>query len=125
MGVTQHHMGSDTSTAISNLLLVTGNFGRPGTGAYPLRGHNNVQGCSDFGTINSFYPGYQPVQDEQVRDRFAKSWGRELPLEPGLDNHEMVDAAHEGSSPWTEARSTKSRIRLSVHSLPVAWQCSS
>ncbi len=61
MGVTQHSMGSDTSTAISNLLLVTGNYGRPGTGAYPLRGHNNVQGCSDFGTINSFYPGYQPV----------------------------------------------------------------
>src|SRR6266481_1199393 len=41
MGVTQHTMGSDTSTAISNLLLVTGNYMRPGTGAYPLRGHNN------------------------------------------------------------------------------------
>src|SRR5699024_6169286 len=51
MGVTQHHLGSDTSTAISNLLLVTGNYMRPGTGAYPLRGHNNVQGCSDFGSM--------------------------------------------------------------------------
>src|SRR6266853_2438706 len=40
MGVTQHSMGSDTSTAISNLLLVTGNYMRTGTGAYPLRGHN-------------------------------------------------------------------------------------
>lgn len=97
MGVTQHHMGSDTSTAISNLLLVTGNYGRPGTGAYPLRGHNNVQGCSDFGTINSFYPGYQPVQDEEIRDKFAQAWGRELPLEPGLDNHGMIDAIHAGS----------------------------
>ena len=36
MGVTQHSNGSDTSTAISNLLLVTGNYMRPGTGAYPL-----------------------------------------------------------------------------------------
>src|SRR6266404_4332010 len=45
MGVTQHSMGSDTSTAISNLLLVTGNYMRTGTGAYPLRGHNNVQGA--------------------------------------------------------------------------------
>ncbi|MEH7544966.1 molybdopterin-dependent oxidoreductase, partial [Neobacillus vireti] len=45
MGVTQHLGGSDTSTAISNLLLVTGNFARPGAGAYPLRGHNNVQGA--------------------------------------------------------------------------------
>ena len=97
MGVTQHHMGSDTSTAVSNLLLVTGNYGRPGTGAYPLRGHNNVQGCSDFGTINSFYPGYQPVGDEDVRAKFAKAWGRELPLEPGLDNHGMIDAVHDGS----------------------------
>src|SRR6266566_7656066 len=47
MGVTQHSMGSDTSTAISNLLLVTRNYMRTGTGAYPLRGHNNVQGASD------------------------------------------------------------------------------
>jgi formate dehydrogenase major subunit len=30
MGVTQHTNGSDTSTAISNLLLVTGNYMRPG-----------------------------------------------------------------------------------------------
>lgn len=51
MGVTQHRIGSDTSTAISNLLLVTGNYMRPGTGAYPLRGHNNVQGCSDMGSM--------------------------------------------------------------------------
>ena len=51
MGVTQHTMGSDTSTAISNLLLVTGNYMRTGTGAYPLRGHNNVQGASDHGAM--------------------------------------------------------------------------
>jgi formate dehydrogenase major subunit len=51
MGVTQHSNGSDTSTAISNLLLITGNYMRPGTGAYPLRGHNNVQGASDHGAM--------------------------------------------------------------------------
>ena len=97
MGVTQHHMGSDTSTAISNLLLVTGNYGRPGTGAYPLRGHNNVQGCSDFGSINSFYPGYQDVDDEDVARKFADAWGRDdLAREKGLDNHGMVEAIHAG-----------------------------
>ena len=63
MGVTQHVMGSDTSTAISNLLLVTGNYMRPGTGAYPLRGHNNVQGASDHGAMPNFFPGYQKVDD--------------------------------------------------------------
>lgn len=97
MGVTQHHMGSDTSTAISNLLLVTGNYRRPGTGAYPLRGHNNVQGCSDFGTINSFYPGYQDVDDPEVAEKFAAAWGRDdLKREKGLDNHGMIEAIHAG-----------------------------
>ena len=51
MGVTQHGGGSDTSTAISNLLLMTGNYMKNGAGAYPLRGHNNVQGSSDFGSM--------------------------------------------------------------------------
>ena len=62
MGVTQHSMGSDTSTAISNLLLVTGNYMRTGTGAYPLRGHNNVQGASDHGAMPNNLPGYQSVR---------------------------------------------------------------
>ncbi len=97
MGVTQHSMGSDTSTAISNLLLVTGNYGRPGTGGYPLRGHNNVQGCSDFGVVNNFYPGYQSVSDPEVRAKFEQAYGRELSDQAGLDNHGMVDAAHEGT----------------------------
>ena len=30
MGVTQHSMGSDTSTATSNLLLITGNYAEDG-----------------------------------------------------------------------------------------------
>ena len=64
MGITQHIGGTDTSTAISNLLLVTGNYGRPGTGAYPLRGHNNVQGACDFGTMPSWFPGYEAVEDQ-------------------------------------------------------------
>src|SRR5881227_2569662 len=74
MGVTQHSMGSDTSTAISNLLLVTGNYMRTGTGAYPLRGHNNVQGASDHGAMPNFLPGYQPVNDPETRARFESGW---------------------------------------------------
>src|SRR5437763_4890498 len=96
MGVTQHSMGSDTSTAISNLLLVTGNYMRTGTGAYPLRGHNNVQGASDHGAMPNFLPGYQPVNDPEVRARFEAAWKVKLPTAKGLDNHEMVDAIHQG-----------------------------
>jgi len=96
MGVTQHSMGSDTSTAISNLLLVTGNYMRTGTGAYPLRGHNNVQGASDHGAMPNFLPGYQSVDDSEVRGRFEAAWGVKLPSVRGLDNHQMIDAIHEG-----------------------------
>ena len=79
MGVTQHSMGSDTSTAISNLLLVTGNYMRPGTGAYPLRGHNNVQGASDNGSMPDNLPGYQPVADPVIRARFEDYWKVTIP----------------------------------------------
>ncbi len=96
MGVTQHSNGSDSSTAISNLLLVSGNYMRPGTGAYPLRGHNNVQGASDLGSMPNLLPGYQPVEDPAVRARFEQAWGVSLPAARGLDNHEMVDAIHQG-----------------------------
>ena len=96
MGVTQHTQGSDTSTAISNLLLITGNYMRPGTGAYPLRGHNNVQGASDYGSMPNNLPGYQSVDDKEVRARFEAAWQTTLPSTKGLDNHEMVDAIQEG-----------------------------
>ena len=96
MGVTQHSMGSDTSTTISNLLLVTGNYMRPGTGAYPLRGHNNVQGASDHGAMPNFLPGYQSVDDPDARERFERGWKVKLPSTKGLDNHQMIDAIQEG-----------------------------
>lgn len=95
MGVTQHSMGSDTSTAISNLLLITGNYMRPGAGAYPLRGHNNVQGASDHGAMPNFLTGYQHVDDPEARTRFEAAWKTPLPKTKGLDNHEMIKAAHD------------------------------
>ncbi len=79
MGVTQHCGGSDTSTSISNLLLLTGNYMRPGAGAYPLRGHNNVQGASDFGSMPNSYPGYQKVEDDAIRAKIRSRLGRQTP----------------------------------------------
>jgi formate dehydrogenase major subunit len=96
MGVTQHCGGSDTSTAISNLLLLSGNYMREGAGAYPLRGHNNVQGASDFGSMPNLFPGYQLVDDEAVRSKFEAAWGVSLPITKGLDNRQMIGAIHEG-----------------------------
>ena len=96
MGVTQHCGGSDTSTAISNLMLVTGNYMRPGTGCYPLRGHNNVQGASDFGAMPAYFPGYEKVTDKEAFDRYEQGWGVKLPTSKGLDNHEMVESILDG-----------------------------
>ena len=97
MGVTQHCGGSDTATALSNLLLLTGNYMRPGAGAYPLRGHNNVQGASDFGSMPNVYPGYQKVDDEAIRAKFEAGWGVTLPTKDGKDNHQMIDAILDGT----------------------------
>ncbi len=96
MGITQHTSASDGSTAISNLLLTTGNYMRPGCGAYPLRGHNNVQGASDIGAMPNNYPGYQSVTDAAIREKFEAKWGVTLPPQRGMDNHQMVEAVYEG-----------------------------
>jgi len=98
MGITQHSHGADASTALSNLLLVTGNYGRPGTGGYPMRGHNNVQGASDFGCLSNVYPGYESVTDDAVREKWARAWQvapEALSDEEGLDNFLMIEHAHD------------------------------
>ncbi|HMF64447.1 MAG TPA: formate dehydrogenase subunit alpha, partial [Edaphobacter sp.] len=97
MGITQHTGGSDAATALSNLLLLTGNYMRPNAGAYPLRGHNNVQGASDFGSMPNVYSGYQKVDDDEVRTKFEAAWGVTLPTSAGKDNHDMIDAILEGT----------------------------
>ena len=96
MGVTQHAMGSDTATALCNLLVLTGNVERFGTGAYPMRGHNNVQGASDFGCMPDRLPGYDFITDDAVRAAYEKAWNVELTTRGGLNNHEMVKTMHDG-----------------------------
>ncbi|MEM1504928.1 formate dehydrogenase subunit alpha [Domibacillus sp. 8LH] len=96
MGVTQNVAGSYTSAAIANLLLVTGNMARPGAGAYPLRGHNNVQGAADMGTMPNIFPGYQSVTNDEIRAKFEQAYGVAISPKPGLDNIEMLAAIDKG-----------------------------
>jgi len=49
MGVVQHVDGTTNVQQIANLLLLRGNFGKPGAGICPLRGHSNVQGDRTVG----------------------------------------------------------------------------
>ena len=49
MGLTQHRCGTQNVQQVANLLLMRGNFGRPGAGICPVRGHSNVQGDRTMG----------------------------------------------------------------------------
>jgi formate dehydrogenase alpha subunit len=97
MGITQHTTGVDNVLTVANLAMLTGNVGKPGAGVNPLRGQNNVQGACDVGGLPNVYPGYQPVTNQSVRERFAEAWGRAPELKVGLTVTEMMTAAHHGS----------------------------
>ncbi len=97
MGITQHSTGTDNVQAISNLALICGQMGRPGTGVMPLRGQNNVQGACDMGALAEFYPGYKRASDPATLEFFRAAWKAEdLPPGPGLTATEMIEAAGSG-----------------------------
>lgn len=97
MGISQSTHGTDNTLAITNLALMCGHVGKPGTGLNPLRGQNNVQGCSDSGGLPNVFTAYQPVTDEAIRQKFEREWGGvTLNPKPGLTVTEMVDGALEG-----------------------------
>ncbi len=83
-GVTQHVTGADNVTALADLALLTGHFGKPGAGVNPLRGQISGEGTGDMGCLNVFYPGFKRVGQESA-EFFQDAWGVEnLPTEPGF-----------------------------------------
>jgi formate dehydrogenase alpha subunit len=98
MGITQSSHGVDNVQALANLALLTGNFGRPGTGVNPLRGQNNVQGACDVGGLPNVLTGYQSVADDAIRARFEAAWqmSSRLPAKPGLTVTELMNGALDG-----------------------------
>jgi len=97
MGISQSVHGTDNTLSIANLALLCGHLGRPGTGVNPLRGQNNVQGCSDSGGLPAVYPGYQNVNVKEVKAKFEAKWNTSLNDVPGLTTLEMSDAAGKGT----------------------------
>ncbi|HOI57338.1 MULTISPECIES: formate dehydrogenase subunit alpha [unclassified Methanoculleus] len=77
MGITQHTVGVDNVKSTANLMMLTGNLGKPGSGVNPLRGQNNVQGACDMGALPNVYSGYQKVTDEATRKKMMEMWGVE------------------------------------------------
>lgn len=58
MGGTQHTNGNNNTRAYCTLQLALGNIGTQGGGANIFRGHDNVQGATDFCILSHSLPGY-------------------------------------------------------------------
>lgn len=97
MGISQSTHGTDNTLALVNLALLCGHVGKPGTGLNPLRGQNNVQGCSDSGGLPNVFTAYQRVDDAEIRSRFEEFWGAGLNPNPGLSATEMIAGASLGT----------------------------
>src|SRR5947209_10380901 len=58
MGVNQGHEATRTAQAIINLALMTGNLGKPGTGANSITGQCNAMGSRLFSNTTNLLGGH-------------------------------------------------------------------
>lgn len=96
LGITEHACGVDNIWSLSNLVLLTGHLGYESTGLNALRGQNNVQGLNDSGANPMYLPGYQAVEDPEIRRKFSEAWGAEVPETPGYRLDQMMSGLHDG-----------------------------
>jgi predicted molibdopterin-dependent oxidoreductase YjgC len=92
LGITEHHNAVDNVLALLNLALLTGHVGQYGSGLNPLRGQNNVQGGGDMGAIPDRLPGFQHVENAELRANFERAWGARIDPERGWHLSAMFDA---------------------------------
>ncbi len=90
MGLTQHQYGSTLLQQVANLLLLRGNFGKPGAGIGPIRGHSNVQGDRTVGIDEKPKPAYL--------ERVQQVFGFDPPREHGHHVVESIEAMLDGSA---------------------------
>ena len=83
MGVNQSYEGTRTAQAIINLALLTGNIGRPGTGANSITGQCNAMGSRLFSNTSNLFAG-RDFADEQHR----KSVADILKIDPAVIPHD-------------------------------------
>src|ERR1700744_5409293 len=90
MGITQHSRGTANVQQIANLLLLRGNFGKPGAGICPLRGHSNVQGNRTVGiTEKPLIPMFEGIE---------RTFGFKPPRHLGHDAVAAMEAMVDGKS---------------------------
>jgi predicted molibdopterin-dependent oxidoreductase YjgC len=96
LGITEHHNAVDNVLALIDLVLLTGHVGRYGSGVNPLRGQNNVQGGGDMGALPDRLPGFQHVENDELRAKFDQAWGVTVPPKRGWHLSGMFDAMERG-----------------------------
>ncbi len=96
LGITEHICGVDNVQSLCNLVLMTGNIGKEGTGINPMRGQNNIQGAGDAGALPNNYVGFQPVTDPENQAKFEKAYGAKVDLEKGITKVRALERAAEG-----------------------------
>lgn len=76
MGVNQGHQATRTAQAIINLALITGNIGRPGTGANSITGQCNAMGSRLFSNTTNLIGGHDFTSPDH-RAKIARILGIE------------------------------------------------
>jgi len=98
MGVNQGHESTRTAQAIINLALMTGNIGRPGTGANSITGQCNAMGSRLFGNATSLLGGHafgNPEHRAKVGGILGIS-PEVIPDRPGHAYDQIIDAIARG-----------------------------
>jgi assimilatory nitrate reductase catalytic subunit len=99
MGVNQSHEGVRTAQAIIDLALLTGNIGRPGTGANSITGQCNAMGSRLFSNTTNLFGGRDftdPEHRRQVADVLDIDVDR-IPDRPSLAYDQIVEGIHRGT----------------------------
>ena len=98
MGVNQGHQAVRTAQAIIDLALLTGNIGRPGTGANSITGQCNAMGSRMFSNTASLFCG-RDFADPAHRAQVASTLGIDeslMPREAGMAYDQILQAVDEG-----------------------------
>lgn len=94
MGVCQHRQNVEAVHSCAAIACITHQIGKPNSGLAPVRGQNNVQGACDMGALPNYFPGYQSVTDESIKEKFASAWG--VPVDQLSDHvgYKVSDIGH-------------------------------
>jgi ferredoxin-nitrate reductase len=98
MGVNQGYEAVRTIQAVINLALMTGNIGRPGTGANSITGQCNAMGSRLYANVTSL-PGGRDFAKVEHRTEVAQILGIPLdriPTDPSLAYDQIIDGIESG-----------------------------